>query len=103
MGVHTAVRPQGQLLQRHRRLSLHPPAPFLPAAHASPRGAPQGAPWGALPGPKRDLSLQESPEPWDRLVVEPSTSLYYLGGGLSEPRLFAKRDPHALPVRHRGA
>lgn len=47
--------------------------------------------------------MQESPEAWDRLVIEPSACLYDPGGGLSEPRSFARRDPHAVPVRRSGA
>ena len=46
--------------------------------------------------------MQESLEARDRLVIEPSACLYDLGGGLSEPRSFARRDPRALPVRRRG-
>lgn len=41
--------------------------------------------------------MQESPEAWDRLVIEPSACLYDLGGGLSEPRSFARRDPPCPP------
>lgn len=67
VGVHTEVRPHRQLLQGCRRLSSHPLAPCLPTARAAPRSAP----WGALPGPWRNRSLQESPEAWDSLVVEP--------------------------------
>lgn len=101
-GSTSEVRQHRQLLQGCRRLSSRPRPPCLPTARAA-LGVPS---WGALPRTLRNRSLQGEPRGLGQTAPWLELHCFSLPPGwwpLSEPPFFAKRDPHVLPVRCRGA